>query len=81
MFSISLSKFISVKEFEGMFSLVKSTVLISVKPLWSCKTIYVKWFKGKEECNFVSEISRISTLFVIVSLRISNLFFKELIFK
>ena len=39
------------------------------------------WFKGKEEPNFVSEISRISTLFVILFLRISNLFLKKLIFK
>ena len=39
------------------------------------------WFKGKEESNFVSEISRLSALFVIVCLRISNLFLKELIFK
>ena len=31
--------------------------MISIKPIWSCKT------KGEEEYNFASEIRRISTLF------------------
>ena len=85
MFSISLSNFTSVKGLRRYaLSYIEhniSTGLIFGKPISSCKTIYLKLVQRKEESNFVSEISRILTLLVIVSLRISNLLLQELIFK
>ena len=54
--------------------------LISVKSIWSCKTMYVKLVQ-REKSRFGLGINGISILLAIVSLRISKLFFEELIFK